>query len=103
MARMIVSGVMRRRVQFALTRSHSLPYNRAMTVQLRPDQESQLERLASRTGRAADEIAQEAVDRFLDHDAWFSEQVAQGIASLDRGDALTHEDVGSRIERLFHG
>src|SRR6266404_1581479 len=34
-------------------------------------------------------------------DAEFVEAVMKGLASLDRGEGLTHEEVGKRIDRLF--
>jgi len=43
----------------------------------------------------------EALDRFLDADADFVEAVMKGLASLDRGEGLTLEEVGKRIDRLL--
>jgi len=45
----------------------------------------------------------EALDRFLDADADFVEAVMKSLTSLDRGEDLTHEEVGKRIDRLLHG
>lgn len=72
-----------------------------MTVHLRPDQELQLQRLSDRMGRPADQLAQEAVDQLLEHDAWFSAQVAEGFAQLDRRESVGHEEIGARLNRLF--
>jgi predicted transcriptional regulator len=72
-----------------------------MQVHLTPEQEARLAELAARDGRSPDRLLQEALDRFFEADADFVEAVMRGLASLDRGDGLTHEEVGVRIERLF--
>ena len=72
-----------------------------MQVQLTPEQEARLVKLAARDGRNPDQPVQEALDRFFEADSDFVEAVIKGLASLDRGDGLTHEEVGKRIDRLF--
>jgi predicted transcriptional regulator len=72
-----------------------------MQVHLTPEQEAYLVELAARDGRSPDQLVQEALDQFFEADSDFVEAVMKGLASLDRGDALTHEEVGKRIDRLF--
>ena len=36
-----------------------------------------------------------------DHDRWFRQEVKKGLDQLDRGESIPHEEVVSRIERLF--
>ena len=43
----------------------------------------------------------EAINSFLKDEITFVEAVERGLASLDRGEHITHEDVGARIEKLF--
>jgi predicted transcriptional regulator len=74
-----------------------------MQVHLTPEQEARLSELAARDGRSPDQLVQEALERFFAADTDFVEAVMKGLASLDRGDGLTHEEVGKRIERLFQG
>jgi len=72
-----------------------------MQVHLTPEQEARLLELAARGGRSPDQLVQEALDRFFEADLDFVEAVMKGLASLDRGEGLTHEEVGKRIDRLF--
>lgn len=72
-----------------------------MEVHLTPDQETALQQLAASTGRAADDLVQEAVDRLLAYNRWFKEQVQVGLDQIERGDIVSHEEVGTRVERLF--
>lgn len=73
-----------------------------MTIHPSPELEARLHELARRTGRDVDALAQEALERFVDHEAWFAEQVAEGTAQLDRDESVSHEDVGARLHRLLH-
>lgn len=76
-------------------------YNRDMTIHPTPDLEAKLTEIARRTGRDVNAIAQEALEQYVDHDRWFSAKIAEGAAAHDRGEFITHEEVGQRIERLF--
>ena len=73
-----------------------------MEVHLTPEQQRQLTDLAPHRGRDADTLAQEAISRYLAEEARFIEAVKLGEAALERGEYLTHEQVGERLERLFH-
>ena len=72
-----------------------------MQARLTPEQEARLVELAARDGRSPDQLVQEALDRLFEADADFVEAVVKGLTSLDRGEYLSHEKVGKRIDRLF--
>lgn len=72
-----------------------------MDVHVTPEQEAKLIDIAARTGRQAGELVHTAVNRLIDEESRFLEAVEQGFASLDRGEYVTHEDVGARLERLL--
>jgi predicted transcriptional regulator len=72
-----------------------------MEVNLTPELQRQLAELAAERGRNADALAQEAISRYLAEEARFVEAVKLGEAALDRGEYLTHEQVGKRLDRLF--
>jgi predicted transcriptional regulator len=55
-----------------------------MEVHLTTEQEAQLSQLAAQTGKAVEQLAQEAISRMLDEDARFRAAVRKGFASLDR-------------------
>jgi predicted transcriptional regulator len=74
-----------------------------MQVQLTPEEEAQLVELAARDGRTAGDLVREAIRRYVEDDAKFIAAVMDGLASLDRGEFVSHEDVGKRIDRLFSG
>ena len=74
-----------------------------MQVQLTPEEETRLAELAARDGRTTGDLVQEAVKRYIEDDAKFIAAVITGLASLDRGEFISHEEVGKRIGRLFSG
>jgi len=69
-----------------------------MEIILPGDLESKLSRLAAEQGRDRGSLVVEAVERMVDHDAWFVAEVDKGLADLERGQVLSHEEVGSQIE-----
>ena len=72
-----------------------------MEVQLTPEEQAQLAQVARRTDRDAEEVAREAIHSFLQSERTYIEAVETGLASLDRGEHISHEDAGKRIEKLF--
>ena len=72
-----------------------------MEVHLNPATEAKLTRLAAEQGRNTEALVQEAIARFVDYDEWFIREVEKGLASASRGELLTHEEVGTRLENLI--
>src|SRR5208282_6822136 len=78
-----------------------LAYNRGMEVSLAPDVEAKLNRIASQAGKGPDQIVRELVVNYLDHDEWFRQEVGKGLASLDQGKSVSHEEVRRQMERIL--
>jgi predicted transcriptional regulator len=72
-----------------------------MEVHLNSDLQAKLARLAARQGRNTEALAQEAIERLVDYDEWFIGEAEKGLAQIERGEVLTHEEVGTRIEKLL--
>jgi len=72
-----------------------------MEIELSPELQKKLERLASQQGRDSKAIVQEAVERLVGYDEWFLRQVEAGLAQADRGELLEHEEVAARMENLI--
>jgi predicted transcriptional regulator len=69
-----------------------------MEVHLSPEKEALLHQLAARTGRNTKELVEEAVDRLLDYDTWFSREVEKGLDQAAHGQLIDHDEVVRRIE-----
>jgi predicted transcriptional regulator len=72
-----------------------------MEVQFTSDQQAKLTRIAAEQGRAAETLVQEAVERFLNYDEWFSLEVDKGLAAADRGEFVEHDDIRKMIDSRY--
>ena len=55
--------------------------------------------MAGQRGRDAASLIVEAVERMVDHEEWFRREVEAGLAQVERGNTLSHEEVGTSMER----
>jgi predicted transcriptional regulator len=74
-----------------------------MEVDLTPDLEAKLTRLAAEQGRDTKTLVREAVERFVSYDEWFIREVEKGLAAADRGEFIKHEEIGKLIDRRYPG
>lgn len=72
-----------------------------MEVHFNPELQTKLNRIAAENSSGTAEYVQQIVEHYVDHDAWFREKARKSLGRLDRGEYLTHEEVGERIERMF--
>ena len=70
-----------------------------MEIHLTPEKEALLRQVAARTGQDTAQVIQEAVDRLLDHDAWFVQEVEKGLSQAAKADLIEHDEVVARIEK----
>ena len=63
------------------------------------EQEAQLSRMAAQAGRGTDELAREALDRYLTEEACFHAAVRAGQDAASRGDLLPASEVWANVER----
>jgi predicted transcriptional regulator len=98
-------------VQFArilpFARSVGLPHwqfcrtLKAMNVQLTPEQEAQLARIADKAGTIPERLLTHVVARYLDEEARFLAAVEKGIAASERGEFIEEEEMDARLEAMF--
>ena len=78
------------------------PYLESMEVQLTPEQEAQLAKLAQHSGkRNAVELLKDTALRLLDEDARFRAAVLEGKAYADRGEFIEEEEMDARFEEML--
>jgi len=70
-----------------------------MKVNLTPELQAKLDRLAAQQGRDSESLVHEAVERLVGYDEWFIRQVEKGLAQIDRGEVLEHQEVAARMEK----
>lgn len=72
-----------------------------MEVNLNPELQAKLAQIAAENNSGAEEYVRQLVEHYLDHDAWFRQKVKMGLSQLDRGEFVTHEEIGARIDEMF--
>jgi predicted transcriptional regulator len=78
-------------------------YAGLMNLQVPPELEAKLTRLAAETGRTADQVALDLLASSMDHDEWFRAEVEKGRAAAGEGRLLEHDDVAARMDRRYRG
>jgi predicted transcriptional regulator len=79
----------------------SVSYAEVMEVHFAPELQARLDRIAEDTkGDVADYVRQ-LVEHYIDHDIWLRRKVENGLGQLDRGEHLTHEEVGVQLKKMF--
>jgi predicted transcriptional regulator len=44
-------------------------------------------------------VARDAIERVVNYDEWFIGDVEKGLAQIERGEVLTHQTVGARLDK----
>ena len=70
-----------------------------MEVQLSPEQQERLTRLAAQRGSDEASVASDILGRALDYEDWFIREVEKGRASLRRGEYVDHDELKARIAK----
>ncbi len=76
-------------------------YAGLMNLQVPPELEAKLTRLAAETGRTVDQVALDLLVSSVDHDEWFRREVEKGRTAAREGRMLDHDDVASRIDQRY--
>ena len=63
------------------------------TVRVGTVAKKRLDKLAKSTGRSRSFLAAEAIDAYLDVNEWQVAGIKRAVASIDRGDLVSHERV----------
>lgn len=72
-----------------------------MELHVTGELEAKLTHSAAKQGRSPDELAQDVLMRYFDEEARLVEAVKRGEAAFLRGEYLTHEQVGQRLQRFL--
>ncbi len=72
-----------------------------MEVKLSHELQAKLDDMAAQQGRDSASLVHEAVERLIGYDEWFIRRVEEGLAQIDRGEVLPHDEVAARMEKLI--
>jgi predicted transcriptional regulator len=65
------------------------------TVCIPPEKQRQLDALAQVLDRSRNWVVCDAIDQYLDVQAWQIEQIRHGIEEADRGELISHDEVST--------
>ncbi len=68
------------------------------TVIIPEDKQQQLDQLAKSMNCSRNSVINQAIDQYLDLQAWQVEAIQKGIDAANRGDLISHHQIMSRIE-----
>ncbi len=71
-----------------------------MEISFNPELQAKLDQIASQSGKGSDQVVQELVATYIDHDEWFRKEVRKGLDSLDGGRSISHDEMLRRMERI---
>jgi len=74
---------------------------KATTVRMDEDILSRIDGLATELKRSRSWVIKEAIERFLDYEEWYIQEVRKGIDEVSRGEIATPEEVRYRFRK--HG
>jgi predicted transcriptional regulator len=69
-----------------------------VTLRLPPAVSKRLARLAKSTARTRSKVAAEAIEKYLDDNAWQVEAIEVGVRAADAGDLHPHTEVEAWVE-----
>ena len=72
-----------------------------MEVHVTGELEAKLTHSAARQGRNPDDLVQDVLASYFEEEARFVEAVKRGEDAFERGEYLTHEQVGQRLQRFL--
>ena len=73
-----------------------------MEVHVTGELEAKLTHSAAKQGRNPDDLVQDVLTSYFEEEARFIEAVKRGEDAFQRGEYLTHEQVGQRLQRFLH-
>ncbi len=70
------------------------------TVRFPQDTLAQLDELAKGLGRPRSWVIKEAVDKYLEYEVWFRQEVRKGLDDIKAGRVVSHGEVVASIRKL---
>ena len=76
-----------------------MPASSVVTVRLDSALKEKLDALAKSTRRTRSFLAAEAIQAYVDHNAWQIAEIEQGLQEADAGDFMTDEELSAAVDR----
>ena len=70
-----------------------------LTIRVSPDTKDQLDKLAQATKRSKSFLAAEALERYLEVEAWQVAEIRKALQEADAGDFASEEDLAAVMKK----
>jgi predicted transcriptional regulator len=70
---------------------------KATTIRIDDDILGRVDGLANMLSRTRSWVINQAIERFLDYEEWFVQEVSDGLKELERGDIATDDEVAAKL------
>ena len=67
------------------------------TIRIPPEKQRQLDALAQVLDRSRNWVVSDAINQYLDVQAWQIEQIRHGVEEADRGELVPHDEVSTEV------
>ncbi len=72
---------------------------KATTVRIDDDMLGRIDCLANMLSRSRSWVINQAIERFLDYEEWFVQEVKDGLKEIERGEIATDDEVAARFRK----
>jgi predicted transcriptional regulator len=72
---------------------------KATTIRINNDTLGRIDGLANTLSRSRSWVINQAIERFLDYEEWYIQEVREGIDEVSRGEIATPEEVKDRFRK----
>jgi len=72
---------------------------KATTVRIDDDMLGRIDCLANALSRSRSWMINQAIERFLDYEEWFVQEVKDGLKEIERGKIATDDEVTARFRK----
>jgi predicted transcriptional regulator len=72
---------------------------KATTIRINDDILGRVDGLANTLSRSRSWVINQAIERFLDYEEWFVQEVKDGLKEVERSDIATDEEVAARFRK----
>ena len=72
---------------------------KATTIRINDDILGRVDGLATTLSRTRSWVINQAIERFLDYEEWFVQEVKDGLKEIERGDTATYDEVTVRFRK----
>ena len=76
--------------------------DRALTLNVEDETLARLEALARESGRSSEQLAEEALQRYVVYESWKAQKVRDAVGRADAGDFASDEEMQAVFDRYQH-